>query len=285
MDEAESICLQLDMAFLMHKRANKLSGGEKRKLCLAMAFVGKSELILLDEPTAGMDTRSRLFAKKFIEKEKNRRAIVLTTHYLDEAEAMGDWMYIMHMGRSVCSGSPYFLQQKFAPGNILTVVFKESVLAENVENAKKIIVQQLQNVKIRTESGRQIRAEIPKSERERLLKLFATFENEEKTLKIDSFGLSANAFEEAFLRIGEIRDKAENKNIEFLEDPRYAELQENNVVRILQQAKYIWLKKWWSTIYSIPLIVEQVFILSTIFALQKYFQHTIQYNLNSIESN
>ncbi|CAJ0597048.1 unnamed protein product, partial [Cylicocyclus nassatus] len=108
-----------------------------------------------------------------------------------------------------------------------------------------IIVQQLENVQIRAESGRQIRVEIPRSERERLPKLFATFENEEKTLQIDSFGLSANAFEEAFLRIGEIRDKAESKNVEFLEDPRHAELQENNLVRLVQQAKYIWLKKWW----------------------------------------
>ncbi|KIH55105.1 hypothetical protein ANCDUO_14743 [Ancylostoma duodenale] len=65
--------MQLDMAFIMKKRAQKLSGGEKRKLCLAMAFIGGSKLIMLDEPTAGLDPQSRTFVKKMIEQKKKGR--------------------------------------------------------------------------------------------------------------------------------------------------------------------------------------------------------------------
>ncbi|KIH53041.1 ABC transporter, ATP-binding protein [Ancylostoma duodenale] len=111
-DEADILCMQLDMAFIMKKRAQKLSGGEKRKLCLAMAFIGGSKLVMLDEPTAGLDPQSRTFVKKMVEQKKKERAIVLTTHYLDEAEAMGDWIYIMYMGRSICSGTTQFLKAK-----------------------------------------------------------------------------------------------------------------------------------------------------------------------------
>ncbi|KHJ95467.1 hypothetical protein OESDEN_04587 [Oesophagostomum dentatum] len=96
----------------MKKKAGKLSGGEKRKLCVAMAFIGGNELVMLDEPTVGMDPQSRILVRKLIEEKKKTRAIVLTTHYLEEAEAMGDFLYIMQMGRCVCSGTPYFLKAK-----------------------------------------------------------------------------------------------------------------------------------------------------------------------------
>ncbi|KHJ97146.1 hypothetical protein OESDEN_02873 [Oesophagostomum dentatum] len=131
-------------------KAGKLSGGEKRKLCLAMAFIGGSELIMLDEPTAGMDPQSRVFVKKLVEEKKNpgKRsssksstsqdlAVILTTHYLDEAEAMGDYVYIMYMGHSLCSGTTHFLKTKFAPGIILNVVFSQNASREAVEATNK----------------------------------------------------------------------------------------------------------------------------------------------------
>ncbi|KHJ78595.1 hypothetical protein OESDEN_21782, partial [Oesophagostomum dentatum] len=93
-------------------KAGQLSGGEKRKLCLAMAFIGGSQLVMLDEPTVGMDPQSRAIVKKVIEEKKKKIAIVLTTHYLDEAEAMGDFVYILQTGRCVCSGTPYFIKAK-----------------------------------------------------------------------------------------------------------------------------------------------------------------------------
>ncbi|KHJ97279.1 ABC transporter, ATP-binding protein [Oesophagostomum dentatum] len=117
-DEADLLCTQLEMSDLMGKRANKLSGGEKRKLCLAMAFIGGSELIMLDEPTVGMDPQSRILVKKLVEEKKKTRAVVLTTHYLDEAEAMGDFVYILHMGSSLCSGTPHFLKAKSLTGSV-----------------------------------------------------------------------------------------------------------------------------------------------------------------------
>ncbi|KHJ94147.1 hypothetical protein OESDEN_05926 [Oesophagostomum dentatum] len=68
---------------------------------------------MLDEPTAGMDPQSRVLVKKLVEEKKKTRAVILTTHYLDEAEAMGDFVYIMYMGHSLCSGTPHFLKSKY----------------------------------------------------------------------------------------------------------------------------------------------------------------------------
>ncbi|KHJ94177.1 ABC transporter, ATP-binding protein [Oesophagostomum dentatum] len=72
-DEAEMLCTQLGLTKLVKKKAGKLSGGEKRKLCLAMAFIGGSELVMLDEPTAGMDPQSRTLVRKLIERKKKTR--------------------------------------------------------------------------------------------------------------------------------------------------------------------------------------------------------------------
>ncbi|KAK6060773.1 hypothetical protein COOONC_01562 [Cooperia oncophora] len=65
-----------------------------------------------NEPTAGMDPHSRRIVTDFVIKQKQDRCILLSTHYMDEAEAMGDFVYIMSLGHAVCSGTPFFLKQK-----------------------------------------------------------------------------------------------------------------------------------------------------------------------------
>ncbi|KAK6050051.1 hypothetical protein COOONC_05666 [Cooperia oncophora] len=72
-ENANELCSSLDMQQLRKKKASKLSGGEKRKLCLAMAFIGGSRLLILDEPTAGMDPHSRRIVTDFVIKQKQDR--------------------------------------------------------------------------------------------------------------------------------------------------------------------------------------------------------------------
>ncbi|CAJ0567739.1 unnamed protein product, partial [Mesorhabditis spiculigera] len=78
-----------------------LSGGTKRKLCVAVAACGESRVVLLDEPTAGMDPGARRDIENLLQQIKPNRTILLTTHYMDEAERLGDWIYIMQAGRDV----------------------------------------------------------------------------------------------------------------------------------------------------------------------------------------
>lgn len=94
-------------------KVSKLSGGQKRKLCVCMALIGNSRVVLLDEPTAGMDPESRRDVEKLLEEVKKDRAVLLTTHYMDEAETLGDRIFIMAAGQTVCSGSPQFLKKRY----------------------------------------------------------------------------------------------------------------------------------------------------------------------------
>jgi ABC-type multidrug transport system ATPase subunit len=92
-----------------HKTADTLSGGNKRKLSVALAILGNPSVVLLDEPSAGMDPKARRFLWDVIlgiKKRSKRSAIVLTTHSMEEAEALSNKMGIMVRGGVFrCMGS------------------------------------------------------------------------------------------------------------------------------------------------------------------------------------
>jgi ABC-2 type transport system ATP-binding protein len=84
-----------------------LSGGEKQRLSLALALVGKPELLFLDEPTAGVDLAGRDLIRTLIrDLSDSNRTVVLTTHDIAEAEQLGDQIVILHRGKVVASGTP-----------------------------------------------------------------------------------------------------------------------------------------------------------------------------------
>jgi ABC-2 type transport system ATP-binding protein len=97
----------------------RLSGGQQQRLSLAMALVARPELVFLDEPTTGMDPQARRATWDFIRKLRaDGVSVVLTTHFLDEAEQLADTVVVMDAGRSVASGTPAELTRAGAEGQI-----------------------------------------------------------------------------------------------------------------------------------------------------------------------
>ena len=116
----------IDVDVYHHKDtvAENLSGGSKRKLSVAIALIGGSKLVLLDEPTSGMDLSARRKLWNMLRNYKNNRIIILTTHYMDEADILGDRIGIMTGGQVVCLGSSLFLKNRYGVGYKLTMVKK-----------------------------------------------------------------------------------------------------------------------------------------------------------------
>ncbi|NXI48256.1 ABCA1 protein, partial [Galbula dea] len=113
---------------LPHKRREQtrnLSGGMQRKLSVAIAFVGGSRVVILDEPTAGVDPYSRRSIWELLLKYRKGRTIILSTHYMDEAELLGDRTAIISQGQLCCCGSPLFLKARLGTGYHLTLVKRE----------------------------------------------------------------------------------------------------------------------------------------------------------------
>lgn len=105
-----------------NKKAGSLSGGNKRKLSVAIALCGNSKLIMLDEPTAGMDLGARRDLWNMLKNYRRDRIIILTTHYMDEADVLGDRIGIMAQGQMMCLGTSLFLKKRFGAGYKFTMV-------------------------------------------------------------------------------------------------------------------------------------------------------------------
>lgn len=93
----------------------------KRKLSIGIALVGGSKLVILDEPTAGIDAHARRSIWALLEKHKPGRTIVLSTHHMDEAQVLSDRIVIVSEGKLRTAGTINFLKQKFASGYNLSV--------------------------------------------------------------------------------------------------------------------------------------------------------------------
>ncbi|XP_077864040.1 phospholipid-transporting ATPase ABCA1-like [Saccoglossus kowalevskii] len=131
---------------LPHKRDEKakhLSGGMKRKLSVAIAFVGGSRVVILDEPTAGVDPYARRSIWDLLSKFRKGRTVILTTHHMDEADLLGDRIAIISQGKLKCCGSSMFLKSQFGNGYYLVLVKKSNRLswagsASGIADKKKV---------------------------------------------------------------------------------------------------------------------------------------------------
>jgi ABC-2 type transport system ATP-binding protein len=101
----------------------RLSGGQQQRLALAMAVVGRPELVFVDEPTAGMDPQARRDTWELLDELRaDGVTIVLTTHYMDEAERLADQVHVIDQGRLIASGSPSDLTRGGGTSTIRLVV-------------------------------------------------------------------------------------------------------------------------------------------------------------------
>ena len=110
--KAAELAAQLGLAPILHRRAGKLSGGWQRRLSIAMALVSQPEILFLDEPTLGLDVLARSDLWDTVRSLKGCITIVLTTHNLEEAEALSDRVGVMKDGRLLALGTPEELKRQ-----------------------------------------------------------------------------------------------------------------------------------------------------------------------------
>lgn len=110
--KAAELAAQLGLAPILHRRAGKLSGGWQRRLSIAMALVSQPDILFLDEPTLGLDVLARSDLWDTVRSLKGRITIVLTTHALEEAEALSDRVGVMKDGRLLALGTPEELKRQ-----------------------------------------------------------------------------------------------------------------------------------------------------------------------------
>ena len=113
--------IDVDLVSQADLLSKKLSGGQQRKVNVGIAIIGDPKVILLDEPTSGMDPTARRRLWEMLKELKKDRIIILTTHFMEEADILGDRIAIMVNGNAQCCGSPMFLKERFGVGYNLII--------------------------------------------------------------------------------------------------------------------------------------------------------------------
>ncbi|KAA1477252.1 P-loop containing nucleoside triphosphate hydrolase protein [Dentipellis sp. KUC8613] len=123
-----------DLEKKIHSNANNLSGGQKRKLQLAIGLVGGSKIVLVDECTSGVDPLSRRALWRTLTSVRNERTVVFTTHFLDEADLLADNIAILAApGKLVAEGTPVALKSSLGEGYTAHVTFDLDRVSEKID--------------------------------------------------------------------------------------------------------------------------------------------------------
>ncbi|GJQ88074.1 hypothetical protein Trydic_g13087 [Trypoxylus dichotomus] len=189
----------LNLVSKRNAKSKTLSGGMKRKLNVAIALCGKSKICLLDEPTAGMDPAARRALWDVIIKQKQNRTILLSTHFMDEADLLGDRIAIMSGGELQCCGSSFFLKKKYGAGYHLIIDKSKDC---DVKRVTELLRKHIPHITIETNVGSELSYILTENQATIFEPMFHELEANSKRLAVNSFGISLTTMEEVFMKVG-----------------------------------------------------------------------------------
>eukprot|EP00903_Cladosiphon_okamuranus_P005738 g5694.t1 len=182
-----------------HTPAMSLSGGQKRKLSVALALTGSPTLCILDEPTSSMDPYSRRFTWDLLRRGRARRCTLLSTHFMEEADHLGDRIAILSKGRLRCAGSPLFLKSRFGLGYKLTLVKAGQAFEPN--DVIALVLSHVAGAEALSSAGGEISFRLPREESRNFPGLFRAVEAGREAMGIGGYGVSITSLEEVFLSL------------------------------------------------------------------------------------
>ncbi|KZC13655.1 PREDICTED: ATP-binding cassette sub-family A member 1-like [Dufourea novaeangliae] len=204
----EDVMMLLDKLNLIEKRnalPNTLSGGQKRRLCLGMALVGDANIIILDEPTSGMDPETRRDIWDIILKIRGKKTILISTHNMEEADILGDRIAIVHGGKLKCYGTSLFLKKQYGYGHIAVTLSTKSWC-----NPDKVIGKfdrRTQQVSVDSEK---IVLSVPNTTN--LPESLDSVENQKQDLGVTGISVSLITLEEVYLKVIKKEDNGKHLN-------------------------------------------------------------------------
>ena len=149
--KADELLEKMGLSDKRNKLAETLSGGMKRRLNICLALVQDPEIVVFDEPEAGLDPQSRVLEREFIKSIANEKTVILTTHNMDEADRLATRVAIIDKGKLLVIDTPENLKKSIGDGDILEIKFKSSV-QEILNKAAAIIQPFSDNITINSNS-------------------------------------------------------------------------------------------------------------------------------------
>lgn len=210
----DSMIVSLKLVEKRNTQSKALSGGMKRRLSCGMAFVGGSKVVILDEPTSGMDPSARRATWDLITGMKKGRTILLSTHFMDEADLLGDRIAIMSDGVVKCCGTSIFLKGHYGVGySLVMAALPDSESAQVMKFVKGFVP----NATLQSDVGTELNILLPKESSAKFADLFGALDQELSNLKLEGYGCTVTTLEEVFLKVGEGNAPGDDEKIDIQE--------------------------------------------------------------------
>nr|QNH67862.1 ATP-binding cassette transporter subfamily A member 3-like protein X3 [Brachionus rotundiformis] len=205
--EIQKIASLLNLEDFIDKRAKNLSGGTKKRLGIAMALIGDPKIIILDEPSSGIDPKNRRQLWNIIKKFKLNKTIIISTHYMKEADYLSDKIGILNKGKLKCFGNPKFLKSKFCQGYKLVV--------RKTENFNEIVFKNIielfdENYLVDNNYHNEISVYVNSDSSKDIYEFLKNIEDNRVYIGFESYTISSPTLEEVFIKLGKLHDENGN---------------------------------------------------------------------------
>ncbi|CAH2291979.1 ATP-binding cassette sub-family A member 10-like [Pelobates cultripes] len=195
--EVRKVISELEMEGIENVEASKLSGGQKRKLTFGIAVLGDPQILLLDEPTAGLDPCSRHRVWAMLKEHKVERVTLFSTQFMDEADILADRKAVLSNGRLKCVGSSLFLKRKWGIGYHLRMQVSPSCDSEVITS---LIKQHISSAKPTAQSEEELTFTLPFDTMDLFPDLFLHLDGLVGQ-DIVSYGVSMTTLDDVFLKL------------------------------------------------------------------------------------
>ncbi|XP_060805712.1 phospholipid-transporting ATPase ABCA3 [Amyelois transitella] len=212
---------QLGLKEKANALSSQLSGGMKRRLQLACALAGDADVLVLDEPTAGLDVETRRGLWDLLLSLRSGRTVLLSTHFMEEADALGDRVAALHTGTLRCNATPMHLKKEIDTGYNLAIALKPEaspLASTEITNIIKSFIPQatlLPLTGINTLSYK-----LPSRECNKFPAMFQKLEESTDRLDIESISVGVTTLEEVFVKLCSDVSVDEDEDIAMLKDDR-----------------------------------------------------------------
>lgn len=195
--EVQRVLRDLEMENIQDILAQHLSGGQKRKLTLGIAFLGDPQVLLLDEPTAGSDPLSRHHVWNLLKERKSDRVILFSTQFMDEADILADRKVFISSGRLKCAGSSLFLKKKWGIGYHLSLHLNEMC---DPDGTTSLVKQHIPDAKLAAQSEEKLVYILPLERTSKFPDLYRDLDRRSNQ-GIENYGVSVTTLNEVFLKL------------------------------------------------------------------------------------
>ncbi|XP_047503071.1 phospholipid-transporting ATPase ABCA1-like [Pieris napi] len=220
----------LGLSTKLNDLSSALSGGMKRRLQLACALAGDAKLLVLDEPTSGLDVESRRQLWDLLSSLRGSRTVLLSTHFMEEADALGDRVAALQGGKLRCHATPMYLKRALGTGYRLSFT---TIGLPREQAITEVIQSYIPDATLKETSLNSISYSLPSKDSTKFAKLFTALENKRSQLGIDSIGVGKSTLEEVFIKL------CSDVTTTFDDDEVDAEIQEADYPKLTGMKLYL----------------------------------------------